>query len=69
MRARRKLVDQASENFLAGATLAEQEHRDVDVRHQRSLRANLAHLRTGCDEEDVIGKLFDVAAVSLLSLA
>src|SRR5580704_2997155 len=63
-----KLVDQASENFLAGATLAEQEHGDVDVRDQRGLRANLAHLRTGGDEEDVVGKLFDVAAIRLLSL-
>ena len=64
MGARRKLVDQASENFLAGAALAQQQHGNIDVRHQRGLRTNLAHLRAGGDEENVVGKLFDFAAVS-----
>ena len=62
-------MDQASENFLAGSALAEQQHGNVDIRDQRGLRANLAHGGAGRDEENVVGKLFDFAAVSLFSLA
>ncbi len=67
--ARRKLVNQASEDFFAGAALAQQEHGNVDIGDQCRLRADLAHLRAGRDEKDVVGEFFDFSAVGLFSLA
>ena len=68
MGARRKLVDQASEDFFAGAALAEQQHGDVYIGDQRGLRADLAHLGASGDEEDVFGEFLDFSAVSLFAL-
>ena len=42
---------------------------NIDVGDQRGLRADLAHLRAGGDEENVVGEFFHFAAVSLLALA
>ena len=58
-----------SEDFFAGTAFAQQQHRDIDIGDQRGLRADLAHLRAGGDEEDVFGEFLDFAAVGLLSLA
>ena len=69
MCARRKLVDQARENFFAGAAFAEHKHRNVDVGDQRSLRTDLAHRGAGGDEEYVVAQFFDFAGVRLLILA
>ena len=62
-------MDQAPEDFLAGSALAQQQHRDIYICDQRGLGANLAHRGTGRDEEYVVRKFFDFAAVSLFSLA
>ena len=62
MRARRQLVDEARENFFAGAALAEQQDGNIDVGDQRRLRADLAHRGAGGDEEDVVAKFFDFSA-------
>ena len=65
MGARRKLVDQARQHFLAGAAFAQQQDRDIDVGDQRGLRTNLLHRRAGGDEEHVVAKLFDFAGIAL----
>ncbi len=65
MGARRKFVDQARQHFLAGATLTEQEDRDVNVGDECGLRANLLHCRAGSDEEHVVAKFFDFARIAL----
>ena len=62
-------MDEAPENFFSGAALAEQQDGNIDIGDERGLRADLAHLRAGCDEEDVVGKFFDLSAVSLFALA
>ena len=69
MRPWRKLVNQPRQDFFAGSALPEQKHGNIDVRHQGSLGTDLAHGRTGRDEKDVVGKLFDFAAERLFALA
>ncbi len=64
--ARRELVDQAGEHFLAGTALTKQKHRNVDVSDESGLRANLFHRGAGSDEEHVVAKFFDLAGVALI---
>jgi hypothetical protein len=66
MRARRKLVDQPRHDFLARAAFAQHQDRDVDVRHQSSLRTKLPHYRTGGDKENFIADFFHFARIILL---
>src|SRR5215469_3328535 len=68
MRSRGELVDQPGEYFLARSALTQEQDRDVNVGHQRRLRANLAHRRTGRDEKHIIAELFHLAAERLLAL-
>src|SRR5581483_2567268 len=66
MCARRKLVNQSRQNLLTCSALAEQQDRDINIRHQRCLRADLAHCRTGCNEEHIIGQLLNFSGIILL---
>ena len=59
-------MDQAGKHFLAGTAFAEQQHGYINIRDQRGLRADLAHLGAGGDEKDVIAEFFDVAGIGLL---
>src|SRR5579864_280196 len=68
MCARRKLVNQAPKDFLAGAAFAQQQDRNVDVRDQGGLRADLPHGRTGSDEEHIVTEFLDFSRISLLIL-
>ena len=69
MGARRQLVNQPRHHFLAGAALPQHQDRNIDIRDQRCLRANLAHGRTGRHEKYVVVKFFDFARQILLVLA
>ena len=44
------LVDQLGQNFFAGTALAEQQHREIELRHLHGVRAKLTHLRGGGEE-------------------
>ena len=66
MGARRQLVDQPRHHFLARTAFAQHQHRNVDVRHQRSLGTKLAHYRAGGDKENFIADFFHFARIILL---
>ena len=65
MRPRRKFVNQARQNFLASPAFTQQQHGNIDVRNQSSLRANFLHRRTRCHEENVVAQLFNFPGVGL----
>ena len=66
MRARRQFVNQPRHDFLARTAFSQHQHRNVDVRNQRSLRTKLAHHRTGGDKEHLIADFFHFARIILL---
>ena len=51
-------MNQPSQNFFAGATLTQQQNRNIDIRDQRRLRSDLPHRRTGRNKEHIVAKLF-----------
>src|SRR5207245_6535351 len=62
----RKLMDEPGHHFLAGTTLAQHEHRNVNVGNQRGLRPQLTHDGTGSHEESLVTDVFDFTGVILL---
>src|SRR5208283_4988566 len=69
MRPRRELVNQAGKHFLAGATFAQQQYRDIDMGDQRRLRADFSHRGTRGDEEYIVSNFLDLASRRTFSLA
>src|ERR1700728_3099876 len=65
---RRELVDQASQHFLAGAALAQEQYRNIYISDQRGLRADLPHNWAGGNEECVFADLLDFASGRHLAL-
>src|SRR5579871_6988464 len=62
-------MNQSRQNFFARATFSKQQHGDVDVRNQSGLGTNLAHGRTGCDEENIFGKFLYFPEKTLFAIA
>src|SRR5438445_243319 len=64
--ARRKLMDEPGHHFLARTTLAQHEHRNVNVGDQGGLRPQLAHNGTRSHEERLVTDVFDLTGIVLL---